>query len=149
MEVADVLTSQPIQLSHLQNTRDCLLECDLVTVVELHEEDVEEINGDQTVDGIVLDDVTDQEVAHDRQINQEKHGVANGNPPINTRVLIRQRVKVTLNNQSIEGTLLYSCLNSYIRYPKENTVHDNEAFGCGVGEGEQSGVHGVRTKLYN
>ena len=147
MEVADVLTSQPIQLSHLQNTRDCLLECDLVTVVELHEEDVEEINGDQTVDGIVLDDVTDQEVAHDRQINQEEHGVANGNPPINTRVLIRQRVKVTLNNQSIEGTLLYSCLNSYIRYPKENTVHDNEAFGCGVGEGEQSGVHGVRTKL--
>jgi len=134
VEVADILTGKPVELSHLQDSCHRLLECDLVTVIQLHEEDVEEINGDEAVDGKVLNYVTHQEVAHDRQINQEKHGVSNGNPPINTSVLIRQRIKVALNNQGIEGTLLYSRLNSYIRHSKENTVHHDKAFCCRVRE---------------
>lgn len=136
MEVADVFASQSVQLSHFEDACDCLLESDLVAVVEFHEEDVEEVDDDEAVDGVVLDDVSNQEVAHDRKIDQEEHRVADRDPPIDTRVLIRQRVKVSLNDQRVERALLYSRLNSDIRHSKENTVDHNETLRGRVREGQ-------------
>lgn len=147
MEVADVFARQSVQFSHFEDARDGLLERDLVAVVQLHEEHVQEIDDDEAVDGVVLDDVSNQEVAHDRKIYQEQHGVADRDPPVDARVLIGQRVEVSLNDQCIEGTLLYSRLNSDIRHTKENTVHHNETLGGRVREGQQSSVHCVGTKL--
>jgi hypothetical protein len=146
MEVADVFACQSVQFSHFENACDCLLESNLVAVVEFHEEDVEEVDDDEAVDGVVLDDVSNQEVAHDRKIDQEQHGVADRYPPVDARVLIRQRVEVSLNDQCIECALLYSRLNSDIWHTKENTVHHNETLGGRVRECQQSGVHSVGTK---
>jgi hypothetical protein len=147
VEVADVFARQSIKLSHFEDARDGLLERYLVAMVQLHEEHVQEIDDDEAVDGVVLDDVSNQEVAHDRKIDQEEHGVADRYPPVDARVLIRQRVEVSLNDQCIECALLYSRLNSDIWHTKENTVHHNETLGGRVRECQQSGVHSVGTKL--
>lgn len=55
---------------------------------------------------------------------------------------------LTLNDQAVEGSLLYDCGNPDVRHTEENTVHDNEGFRQTVGKRQQRCVHCFSVKLY-
>lgn len=73
VEVADVFARKSVQLLHFQESGHCLLEGYFISVIQLHEKDVQTVDDNQTVDGIVSNDITNQEVAHDCKVDEEQH----------------------------------------------------------------------------
>lgn len=68
VEMANVLPGKSVKFSNLENARNCFLECDLVSVIHLHETDMDEVDANQSIDCIILDGVSCKEVTHDCQI---------------------------------------------------------------------------------
>jgi hypothetical protein len=112
-------------------------------MVQFHEDDVQEVNGEQHVDGVVIDLVANHEVTHQRQVDHEEQRISSGDPPVDTSVLLSQRVKHSLDEQSVKGALLHSCLDTNVRNSEENAIHHDEALCSGVGESQQGGIHHV------
>ena len=147
VEVRHVLVGQSVKLSNLQEAGNRLLEGHLVRMVHFHQDNVGNIDSQEGVDGIGLDFVTLQEVGHQREVANEHKGVPGRNPPVDSSALRGLHVEVALDEESREGTLLTSCLNTNIGHTKENTVDDDKALGSRVGESQQCGIHSIRTDL--
>ena len=112
-------------------------------MVHFHQGDMQNVDSHQGINGVVFDNITDQEVTHSAEINQEENRVSHGNPPIDSSLLVSQRIEIALYNQSIKSTLLYRSLNTNIGYSHEYTVHHDETLSGRVGESKQCGVHSI------
>uniref|UniRef100_A0A7S3CHA6 Uncharacterized protein n=1 Tax=Strombidium rassoulzadegani TaxID=1082188 RepID=A0A7S3CHA6_9SPIT len=143
VEVVDVLVGHAVQLPHLQEAGHGLLERHLVVVVHLHDDNVQEVDDEEHVDRVLVDRPVLHEVAHQREVEDEEDGVPRRDPPVDARVLLRQRVEEALDEQRVERALLHRRLYPDVRHPEEDAVHHDEAFRRRVRESQQRRIHGV------
>ena len=76
VEVRDVLPGKSVELVDFHHSRDCSLERNFISVIQLHQEDMQEVNDDQHEDSVVLDLVSLHEEAHQGEVDQKQEGVS-------------------------------------------------------------------------
>lgn len=103
VEVMNIIRCQPVQFSDLKQVGNRSLNCYLIGVVVLHNEDMHDIDDEKNHDLPILDVLTLQEETHDNEVTHEEKAVSGGDPPVDTGVLIGQGVEVTLDDQSIQS----------------------------------------------
>ena len=71
MEVRNVLGCKSVKLSDLKEATECLFKCHLISVIEFHEGDMQKVDTNEYVDGIVINLVALHEIGHESHVNQE------------------------------------------------------------------------------
>lgn len=73
VEVTDVFARKSIQLLDFEEAGHCLFEGNFIRVIQLHEKDVQTVDDDQAVDGVISNDISNQEVAHNCKVDEKQH----------------------------------------------------------------------------
>jgi len=114
MEVMNVVLSKTVKLSYFHHTRCCSLEQHFNSMVHLHEYHMENVDAKKDIDLPLLNLISAEEETHYSQVDHEQKGISSGNPPVNSCVVVTLKVETSLDDQSVECTLLHSRLNSNI-----------------------------------
>lgn len=98
-------------------------------MVELHEHNVDQVDGQQHIGHIGLNHILPDEEAHEGQVQNEQKSVSGRDPPVDPRPVVGQRVEEPLDDQPLEGTLLHRGLDADVRHSEEDAVHHDETLG--------------------
>ena len=101
-------------------------------MIHFHQCNMDDIYSHERIDGIIFDNITNQEITHSTEINQEENRVSHRDPPIDSCLLVGQSIEIALDDQGVKSTLLYRSLNTNIGNTHENTVYNDETLGGGV-----------------
>lgn len=71
MEVRDVLSGNSFELTNFHGISQILLDCDLVVMIELHQNNMDQIDKDQDIDGIAFNFIADHKVGLDTHVKDE------------------------------------------------------------------------------
>lgn len=73
VEVRNVLGCKSVKLSDLKEATECLFKCYFICVIEFHEGNMQKIDTNENVDGVIINLVALHEIGHESHVNQEEN----------------------------------------------------------------------------
>lgn len=99
VEMSNIFVGKSVEFINFQSIGDILFEGYLISMIHFHDDDMDNVDQEQCIDGVILDLVATHEEAHKGKVEDEQNGITGRDPPVDSCLFRRQRVEESLNNQ--------------------------------------------------